>query len=280
MTLGGVDATPGIARLTRMTHDSAIETTRARAATLRALHAGTGLLVIPNAWDAASARSFEAAGFPAIATTSGGVAAALGYADHEGAPADEMLAADARIVRAVDIPVTVDFEAGYGLPPAEVIDRLVAMGAAGLNFEDSDHHGAAALIDASVQAERIAALKDASRRAGAELVLNARVDVFINRVGTLEEQLAEGLRRGRLYHDAGADCVYPILLSDESMIRAFVDAVGVINVNVRRGGAISLQRAAELGVRRVTYATSIFREVIATVETIARDIRAQAETVD
>lgn len=258
-----------------MTPQTTIETTIARAATLRALHAGNGLLVMPNAWDAASARAFEAAGFPAIATTSGGVAAALGYADHERAPADEMLDAAARIVRAVDIPVTVDFEAGYGLSPSEVVDRLVAIGAAGMNFEDSDHHSDAALIDAGSQANRIAALRDAGSRAGVDLVLNARVDVFINRVGTPDEQLAEGLRRARLYHEAGADCVYPILLSDETMIRAFVDAVGAINVNVRRGGTISLQRAAELGVRRVTYATSIFREVMSTVESIARDIMAQ-----
>jgi 2-methylisocitrate lyase-like PEP mutase family enzyme len=258
-----------------MTPDAAIETTRARAATLRALHAGPALLVMPNAWDAASARSFHAAGFPAIATTSGGVAAALGYADHEGAPAAEMLAAAARIIGAVDIPSTVDFEAGYGLSPSEIVDRLVSIGAAGMNVEDSDHHGEAALVDADDHAGRIAALKDASRRAGVDLVFNARVDVFINRAGSPDEQLAEGLRRARLYREAGADCIYPILLSDEAMIRAFVDAVGVINVNVRRGGAISLQRAAELGVRRVTYATSIFREVMTFVDGIAQDIKAQ-----
>ena len=95
----------------------------AKVATFRALHAGPAMLVMANAWDAASAQRFEAAGFPAIATTSGGVAISLGYADHEQAPVDEMLAAAARMVRAVPLPVTVDFEAGYGLAPDEIARR-------------------------------------------------------------------------------------------------------------------------------------------------------------
>src|SRR5687767_5292761 len=112
----------------------------------RSMHAGPGLLVLPNAWDAASARAFEDAGFAAIATTSGGVAQALGYSDHEGAPVDEMLAAGARIIGAVSVPVNVDFEAGYGLSPREIVERLVGIGAAGLNLEDSDHSGTAPLV--------------------------------------------------------------------------------------------------------------------------------------
>ncbi len=108
-----------------------IETTAARAAEFRRMHQGPGMLVMPNAWDAASARTFEAAGFPAIATTSGGVALSLGYQDREGAPVDEMLAAAGRITRAVAVPVTLDLEAGYGLPPAELIRRTVAPGAVG-----------------------------------------------------------------------------------------------------------------------------------------------------
>ena len=232
------------------------------------------MLVLPNAWDAASARAFEAAGFPAVATTSGGVAGALGYADHEAAPVEEMLAAAARIVAAVTVPVTVDFEAGYGLDPREIADRLIAVGAAGLNLEDSDHR-AGSLADAEQQAERLAALRAVFAEAGVNLVLNARVDVFVRRAGTPEEQLAEGLRRARLYREAGADCIYPITLSDEAMISKFVDAVGVINTNVRRGGPLSLARAASLGVRRVSYATSIFREAMSAVEKIAVDVQAE-----
>jgi 2-methylisocitrate lyase-like PEP mutase family enzyme len=236
------------------------------------------MLVLPNAWDAASARVFEAAGFAAIATTSGGVANALGYGDHEQAPPAEMLAAAARITRAVAVPVTVDFEAGYGLAPREIVERLIAAGAAGFNYEDTDHRGEGALVDAERQAERIAALKEASRAAGVNLVLNARVDVFIQRQGSLEEQIAEGLRRAALYRQAGADCVYPILLSDEQAIAAFAKD-GPMNVNLRPGGQLTLQHAAELGVRRVSYAVSLFRGTMTALEGITNGIRAEVDAL-
>jgi 2-methylisocitrate lyase-like PEP mutase family enzyme len=234
------------------------------------------MLVLPNAWDAASARAVEAAGFPAVATTSAGVALALGYEDHQKAPLEEMLAAAARIIRAVSVPVTVDFEAGYGLSPKAVAERLVQIGAAGLNYEDTDHTGSAPMVDAAQQAERIAALKDASRSAGVDLVVNARVDAFIHRQGTLEEQAEEGLHRARLYRDAGADCVYPIILADESVIARFVEAVGTINVNLRPGGTLTLAKVAALGVRRVSYAASIFRETMTSAERLAAAIHEEA----
>src|ERR687895_700753 len=106
---------------------------------LRSLHVPGEPLLLPNAWDAATAKAVVAAGFPVVATTSAGVAAALGYEDHEGAPGEEMLAASARIARAVDVPVTVDAEAGYGLEPAELVAALKRAGAAGCNLEDTDH---------------------------------------------------------------------------------------------------------------------------------------------
>jgi 2-methylisocitrate lyase-like PEP mutase family enzyme len=253
-----------------------VEDVARKAEALRALHAGPRMLVLPNAWDAASARAFEAAGFPAIATTSGGVSAALGYKDGEDGPVDEMLAAAARITRVVSIPVSVDFEAGYRLAPREMAERLIAAGAAGLNLEDTDHYSDAPLVEAGRHAERLAVLKAALRSAGAGLVLNARVDVFIRRLGTAEEQLAEGLRRARLYREAGADCIYPITLTDDAMISALVREVGVINLSVRRGGPLSLKQAAALGVRRITYTTSIFREAMTLVEGVAKEIKADA----
>src|SRR6266536_4738260 len=105
---------------------------------LRSLHVPGRPLVLANAWDAASAKAVVSAGFPVVATTSGGVAAALGYEDHEGAPRDEMLAAAARIGRGVNIPMTVDAEAGYGLEPAELVAAVRSAGAAGCNLEDTD----------------------------------------------------------------------------------------------------------------------------------------------
>jgi 2-methylisocitrate lyase-like PEP mutase family enzyme len=146
------------------------------------------------------------------------------------------------------------------------------VGAAGFNFEDSDHVSGPGLIDAEAQAERIAALKDAGRAAGVDLVLNARVDVYIQRQGTPEEQTAEGLRRARLYKDAGADCIYPIIQADETILAQYIEAVGAINVNLRPGGSLTLQRAAAIGVRRVSYATSLFREAMASLERLAAQI--------
>lgn len=251
----------------------------AKAAAFRTLHAGPGMLVMANAWDAASAQRFEAAGFPAIATTSGGVAISLGYADHEQAPVDEMLSATARITRAVPaLPVTVDLEAGYGLAPDEIARRVIEAGAVGLNLEDTDHHGNTGLVPAEQQAERIAAVKAAAHALGVDLFLNARVDVFILREGDLESQVAEGTRRGRLYRAAGADSVYPIILSDPAAIRAMVDACDVINVTVRRGGPLSLRAAREAGARRVTYATSLFRDTMNALDAFATEIRADLPT--
>src|SRR4051794_28190298 len=124
---------------------------------LRSLHRPGTPLLLPNAWDVATARAVVAAGFPVVATSSGGVAAALGYEDHKGAPADEMLAAAARIARGVEVPVTVDAEAGYGMTPAELVASLRTAGAAGCNLEETDHT-AGSLRDPDRHAQWLAAV--------------------------------------------------------------------------------------------------------------------------
>ncbi len=262
-----------------MTNSGSSQTASGKSAKLRTLHAGTKPLVLPNAWDATSARVFETAGFEAIATTSGGVAAVLGVKDGEGGSIDEMQAAAERIVRSVEVPVTVDFESGYQLESKEIAKRLVSIGAAGLNLEDSNHYGEPSLLEAEPFAAQIAEIKSAARGAGVDLFLNARVDVFIRKLGTPEEQLAEGLRRARLYKQAGADCIYPITLNDREIIAAFVEAIGAINLNLRRCGPLSLQDVADLGVRRVSYSTSTFREALATVEQAAQAIKTELSSV-
>src|SRR5918994_7677483 len=128
---------------------------------LRSLHRPGAPLLLPNAWDVATARAVVAAGFPVVATTSWGVAGALGYEDHEDAPADEMLAAAARIARGVEVPVTVDAEAGYGIEPAELVAALRSAGAAGFNLEDTDY-AAGGLRDPERQAEWLAAVREAA----------------------------------------------------------------------------------------------------------------------
>jgi 2-methylisocitrate lyase-like PEP mutase family enzyme len=189
---------------------------------LRSLHVPGSPLVLPNAWDVASARAVVAAGFPAVATTSGGVAATLGYEDHEGAPGDEMLAVAARIARDVDVPVTVDAERGYGLAPAELVAALDDTGAAGCNLEDTDH-GNGRLVDAVEQAAWLREIRDAAA-AGYPLVLNARIDVFLGapRERPQLDLVHAALERARAYVDAGADCVYPIALWQAEAIAAFM----------------------------------------------------------
>ena len=257
-----------------MTTQPSINKLAKKAETLRALHAGPDMLVLPNIWDAGGARVVAEAGFPAIATTSAGVANSLGYEDHQKAPASEMLAAAGRVVRTVEVPVTVDFEAGYGMDPEEIVQSLLKVGAVGLNFEDTDH-GTGGLTDIQVQNEWIAALKRAGHAAGVDLVVNARVDVFIQGQGTFEEQVEEGLRRALSYREAGADCIYPILLGEEAAISKFVSAVEVINVNVRLDGPLSLRRARELGIRRVSYAVGLYRETTMVLEQLVGKIRTE-----
>ena len=156
-------------------------------------------LVLPGPWDAASARVFAEAGFPALATPSAGVAAALGHEDGH-TPADEMFAAVARIVRAVDVPVSADVEGGYGLAPKELVERLLEAGAVGCNLEDSAD---GVLKDPHQHAEWLAEVRAA---AGDRLFLNARVDTFVRGVTDPER----AIERAALYVAAGADCVYPI----------------------------------------------------------------------
>jgi 2-methylisocitrate lyase-like PEP mutase family enzyme len=223
----------------------------AKAQELRRLH--DDFLVLPNAWDAASARAFAALGHTAIATTSSGVSASLGYADREQTPVDEMLAAVARIARSVEVPVTADMEAGYGLAADELVERLLDAGTVGLNLEDTDHAaGSTALVDANAHADRLAQVKDAGRRRGVDLVLNARVDVHLRKIGEGEGRLAEALLRSRLYLEAGADCIYPIFVSDEPTIAAFVQLEAPINILFLPTGP-GLATLRGWGVRRVSF---------------------------
>jgi 2-methylisocitrate lyase-like PEP mutase family enzyme len=235
---------------------------------LRSLHRPGSPLLLPNAWDVASARAVVTAGFPVVATTSAGVAATLGYEDHEGAPADEMLAAAARIARGVEVPVTVDAEAGYGMQPAELVAALQSAGAAGCNLEDTDH-AAGSLRDPDRQAEWLGAVRRAASEDGYPLVINARVDVFLGPFlagagpGTQEELVPEALRRANAYLEAGVDCVYPILLWETGALRRFISEVrGPVNV-ARLPQAPSLAELAALGVARVSWGPFLHRDAMA-----------------
>jgi 2-methylisocitrate lyase-like PEP mutase family enzyme len=232
---------------------------------LRSLHRPGSPLLLPNAWDAATARAVVAAGFPVVATTSAGVANALGYEDHEGAPGDEMLAAAARIARAVDVPVTVDAEAGYGMAPGELVAALRDAGAAGCNLEDTDH-ATEQLRDPAEHAAWLAAVRQAAADSGYPLVINARIDVFLGAFlaggGSQAELVADAVRRAKAYLDAGVDCVYPITLFEPEALRSFLaDVPGPVNI-VRLPQAPSLAELAELGVARVSWGMLLYRDVM------------------
>jgi 2-methylisocitrate lyase-like PEP mutase family enzyme len=235
---------------------------------LRSLHRPGAPLVLPNAWDVITARAVVAAGFPVVATTSGGVAATLGYEDHQGAPGDEMLAAAARIARAVDVPVTVDAEAGYGMEPAELVGALRSMGAAGCNLEDTDY-AAGGLRDPDEHAEWLRTVRHSASQDGYGLVINARVDVFVGPflagagAGTQAELVPDALRRAHAYLEAGVDCVYPIALWEADALRRFMSEIrGSVNI-MRLPQAPSLAELAGLGVARVSWATLLYRSALA-----------------
>ncbi len=250
----------------------------ARAGTLRELHRPGRPLVLPNAWDATSARLVEQAGFPAVATTSAGLVRALGFEDGSRAPADEVFAAIRRISAAVTVPVTADLEDGYGLDPDELVDRLLAAGAVGANLEDTDHRApASGLIDVETQAARIAAVREAGRVRGVDLVINARTDAFL-RGGDRAGPLADARRRADCYREAGADCVYPIGIptdaAGQQAIRALVEDAAGGHVNVLAGLGTSLARLAALGVARISFGAALTAAADAAVAAALTAIRA------
>ncbi|MEU3830955.1 isocitrate lyase/phosphoenolpyruvate mutase family protein [Streptomyces sp. NPDC029080] len=227
-----------------------------RAEAFRALHlrrAQGDPLVLPGPWDAASARALVAAGFPALATPSAGVAASLGYEDGA-TPADEMFAAVARIARAVDVPVSADVEGGYGLAPKELVERLLEAGAVGCNLEDSD---GGVLRDAHAHAAFLAEVRAA---AGAGLFVNARIDVFAHGDGDPER----AIERAALYRSAGADCVYPILAPTAVVPLLRSGIAGPLNLLGRLDGdGPSPAALGELGATRVTFGPGLQRRASA-----------------
>lgn len=251
------------------------DTQQAKAELLRRLHGRSSLLVLPNAWDASSARLLEQTGFPALATTSSGVAATLGYRDGQQMSRELMLAALERITRVVTCPVTADIEAGYGDSLAEVVQTVravIATGAVGINIEDSVKGGAPALADLTDQVKLIQALRNLADELTIPFVINARVDVFLLGIGDPESRFEHAVRRANAYLQAGADCVYPIGVLPREVIAKLVKAIdGPINI---MGGppAPSLLELAQLGVARVSLAGGLLRATLGHLQTIAREL--------
>ncbi|MFC0601167.1 isocitrate lyase/PEP mutase family protein [Streptomyces palmae] len=236
--------------------------------TFRALHRDRepgDPLVLPGPWDAASARVFADAGFPALATPSAGVSASLGYPDGGGTPPGEMFAAVARIVRAVDIPVSADIEDGYRLPPAELVERLLEAGAVGCNLEDTDL-ATRQLKDPARHADWLAEVRAA---AGDRLFLNARVDTFLR--GVTDPRAA--VDRARRYAAAGADCVYPLGAPPELLPELAAEIPVPLNAACAPDPA-QVARLAELGATRVTFGPGLHHRAMAALTETATALRA------
>ena len=237
-------------------------TSTSGAALFRQLHDRSRILVLANAWDVATARLVEKAGFPAVATSSAAVAWALGYADGERIPRNEMLDVVKRIVRAVHVPVTADVEAGYGPAPADAVktaQAVVAAGAVGMNFEDSISSQPGTVVDVSLQVERIHAIKQA---VGDDIVLNARTDVFLDSIGPPSERLDHTVRRANAYREAGADCLFVPGVRDPETIRKLVEQIhGPLNI-LTGPGAPSIPELAKLGVARVSFGSGLARVML------------------
>ncbi|HET7738879.1 MAG TPA: isocitrate lyase/phosphoenolpyruvate mutase family protein [Tepidiformaceae bacterium] len=230
------------------------------ALTLRSLHIPGAPLMLANAWDALTATIIANTGAPAIATSSVAVARAHGYEDNDTMPVDVAFDAIRTISRAVDLPVTADIEAGYGLPARELVERLLAAGAVGCNLEDSDHHGPGTVVPMAAHADRIAAVRAAASAAGVPIVINARVDHF-HHTKDHAALLDDGIERARAYLAAGADCVYPIFLGDRDLVARFVAEVdGPVNI-LTRPGIPSVGELADLGVARISMGGGLLRVV-------------------
>jgi len=244
-----------------------------KAEQLRKLHKGPRILILANAWDVISARIVEDAGFPAVATTSAGVAAVLGYPDGQRVPQREVLEFVARIARAVSVPVTADMESGYGTSPADMAEMaraLVGAGAVGLNLEDVTGDDEGSHVEIGLQTEKIAAVREASAAAGVPLVINARTDVYLMPIGPEETRFERTVERLRAYRKAGADCVFAPGIRDKETIGKLVRAVdGPLNILLQPGGP-SVADLEKLGVARASIGSGTMRAALGTARKFAK----------
>jgi 2-methylisocitrate lyase-like PEP mutase family enzyme len=249
---------------------------KASAEAFRAMHRGQRILLLPNVWDVASARIFEEAGFGAIATTSAGIAFALGYQDGQRISRNEMLQAVSRIAAALNVPVTADVEAGYGDRPedaAQTARAVIESGAVGMNLEDASGGPNHPLVDLALQLEKIAAVRQFAQTAGVPIVLNARTDVYLLQVGPAEKRYDQALRRLAAFRDAGADCAFLPGLRDVATIGRLVKDLK-FPLNILAGpGSPSVPELQQLGVARVSLGSSPMRATLGLLGRMAEELK-------
>jgi 2-methylisocitrate lyase-like PEP mutase family enzyme len=251
-----------------------VRTQAEKAERFRKLHGGPRILALPNAWDAASARILEEAGYPAIATSSAGVAFSLGRPDGQRVSRDEMLEVVARIARAVRVPVTADMESGYGTTVkhmTETAKAVIAAGAIGMNLEDVTGDDESSHVNMSLQLEKIRAIRDAAASLGVPLVLNARTDIYLMPIGEAAARFERTVERLRAYRQAGADCVFAPGVSDRDTIAELVKAIAApLNILIS-SDCPSLRELEKIGVARVSAGSAVMRAALGLVRRIGKE---------
>jgi 2-methylisocitrate lyase-like PEP mutase family enzyme len=245
---------------------------KSNAERLLALHQGPDILVFANVWDCASARMIEEAGYPAIATSSAGIAFSLGYPDGQRIPLEEMLAVLRRIARGISVPLTADLEGGYE-DIGKATEGLIEAGAVGLNVEDMEGVGSTNLVPINRQVDKIKTVRRVGDRAGIHIVINARTDLYLAQLGEESTRFDHTVERLRAFRDAGADCLFIPGVVDEPTIRQLISAVGFpINI-LASAGCPPIPKLAELGVRRVSVGSGIMRASMGLTLRVAQEIR-------
>jgi 2-methylisocitrate lyase-like PEP mutase family enzyme len=242
-------------------------------------HQDKEILVLLNSWDAGSSKLIEACGYKAIATTSMGVAASFGYPDCQVIQLTEMIDVITAIVKAVQVPVTVDIEAGYGNNIHEIIDsvkKIIATGIAGINIEDSTELNPK-LIDETEFCDRIAAIRALSDSLGFHLVINARTDSFYVSSGSAREKLNESIRRGNKYREAGADCIFVQPVSEKDTISTLVKEINapiniLANPGIGAGMPPSVRELQDLGVARLSLGSGLMKATLALIKKVADEL--------
>ena len=247
----------------------------AKAELFQRLHLGPEILVIANAWDAASARVFEQAGIRAVGTGSAGVAFSHGFRDDEFIPREVMLGAIGEMVRAVDVPVTADILSGLSETPeavAATVREVIALGACGVNIEDVSDIGGAHLIDLELQADKIRAACEAARHAGLNIVVNARTDSYWLKLGGEAERLRVSVARANHYRAAGAHCLFVPAAAKPELIATLVREIdGPLNI-LAVPGCPKVAELQALGVRRLSEGSGPMRAAMMLTRRIARDL--------
>jgi 2-methylisocitrate lyase-like PEP mutase family enzyme len=252
-----------------------MQSQKEKAQTFRELHHGRRILILPNAWDVPSARVFENEGFPAVATSSAGLMVSLGYPDGEVIGRDEFVSAVERIARVVSVPLSVDIVAGFGVTTKEVLTTVRAIlriGAIGINIEDFVH-ATKTLYPMEREVESVKAIRQLGDTVGIPVVINARTDALRFGTGDEEAKFKEAVRRAIAYRDAGADCVYPMGLTEADSIRRFVERLDFpMNVMVRKG-LPTIKELESLGVARLSFGPSASYAAMGLLKRAAKEVQ-------